>query len=66
MWYALAALLGLIAGAYACLGVIILVAPSMRSEDTLLYIYPSAVAGVVLAVFAVRKFRRRRQRTTRQ
>lgn len=66
MWYALAAVLGLIAGAYACLGVIILVAPSMPSEHTLLYIYPSAVAGVVLAVLAVRQFRRRRQRTARQ
>lgn len=60
MWYALAAVLGLIAGAYACLGVIILVAPSMRSEDTLWYIYPSAVVGATLAVLALRKFRSRR------
>ena len=66
MWYALAAVLGLIAGAFACLGLIILIAPSMRSEETLLYIYPSAVAGVVLTVLAVRKFRRRRQGTVRQ
>jgi hypothetical protein len=60
LWYVLAGILGLIAGAYACLGVIILVAPSMQSEATLLYIYPSALVGVVLAVLAVRKFRRRR------
>ena len=59
MWYALAAVLGLVAGAYACLGVIFIVAPSMGTEDALLYIYPSAVVGVVLAVLAVRKFRRR-------
>lgn len=58
--YALAGLLGLVAGAYACLGVIILVAPSMGSEDTLWFIYPSAFAGAVLAVLVVRRMKRRR------
>lgn len=33
MWYPLAGVAGLIAGAYACLGMIILIAPSMGSED---------------------------------
>jgi hypothetical protein len=60
MWYALAAVLGLVAGAYACLGVVFIVAPSMGYEAALLYIYPSTVAGVVLAVLAVKGFRRRR------
>ena len=55
----LAGLTGLIAGAYACLGVILAVAPSMGYEDTLWYIFPSAIAGVLLAVLNVRKFKRR-------
>jgi hypothetical protein len=63
IWYALAGVAGLIAGAYACLGVIILIEPSMGSEDTLPDIYTCAVAGAVLAAFLVRKWRARRVAT---
>lgn len=62
MRYALAALIGLVAGAYTCLGVIILVAPGMGSEDALWYIYPSAVLGATLGVLFVRRLMRRRAR----
>jgi hypothetical protein len=62
MLYVLAGVLGLIVGAYACLGVIILVAPSMGSEDTLWFIYPSALAGAVLGALIIRKLKVRRQR----
>lgn len=57
--YFIAGLMGLIAGAYACLGVIFVCAPSMGHEDTLWYIFPSAIAGMLLAALTVRKFKKR-------
>ena len=60
LWHLLAGLVGLVAGACACLGVIFIASPGMGYEDALLYIYPSAIAGFVLAVLTVRRFKKRR------
>lgn len=65
MLYALAEVIGLIVGAYTSLGVIILVAPSMGSEDTLWFTYPSALVGAALGALITRKLKVRRQRAIR-
>jgi ABC-type cobalamin transport system permease subunit len=57
--YLITGLLGLVAGAYACLGVIILIAPETGSEASLWFIFPSAIAGAVLLPLLIRKFRKR-------
>jgi hypothetical protein len=57
--YLVAALLGLIAGGYACLGLLILLAPQTQSETSLWFIFPSAIAGATIAMVMLRKLRNR-------
>jgi hypothetical protein len=60
--YLAAAALGLVAGAYTCLGVVLLAKPGMGWETALAFILPSGATGAVLLPWALRAVRRSRRR----
>lgn len=55
--YAAAAVLGLLAGAYGCLGLLVLIAPEMQSEASLRFIPPAGLAGAIGLPLLIRHWR---------